>query len=132
MDVVMTLLEASELPRVLLANEHRIMTALGRHDVGVLRELMAPDLVFLTMHGGYLTAAEIFGIAAQLRVAHFEIAQPRVLPAGAGACAVSYELTQDGTLDGQPFTSHTYSTSLWTRRDGRWWVVFHQETPVLS
>lgn len=55
----MTILEASELPRVLLANEQRIMAALGRHDVGVLRELMAPDLVFLTMHGRCLTAVEI-------------------------------------------------------------------------
>jgi hypothetical protein len=128
----MTHLETSELTRLLIASEHRIMTALGQHDIDVLRELMAPDLVFLTMQGGYLTAAEIFGLAAQLRVAHFEIARPWVLPAGDTACAVSYELTQDGTLDGQPFTSHTYSTSLWTRREGRWWVVFHQETPVLS
>jgi ketosteroid isomerase-like protein len=127
----MTSGDTGELGHALIANEHRIMTALGCHDVVALRELMALDLVFLTSQGSH-TAAEMFGLAARLRVEQFEIGAPRVLPAGDSACVVSYELRQHGTLDGQPFASHTYSTSLWARRDGRWWAVFHQETPVLS
>jgi hypothetical protein len=46
----------------------------------------------------------------------------------ANTVVVSYTWTGSGTMMGQPVPSPTYSSTVWTKRAGKWMAVFHQET----
>lgn len=115
----------------LLANEHAIMRALSCNNVDVLRQLVAPDVVFLTDQG-YVWGDKIFELFSDLRVETFVIDQPHVVAAAADSAIVSYRLVQSGHFQGTAFASSTYSTSVWRETRDGWRVVFHQETPVAA
>ena len=116
----------------LLANEHAIMRALGRNDTAVLRGLMSPDVVFLTDQVGYIPGEDLFALFSDLRVETFAIDQVHVMQAGNHSAIISYRLIQSGHFQGAPFSSQTYSTSIWRSDAGSWRVVFHQETPIAA
>jgi hypothetical protein len=79
---------------------------------------------------GYVDADALFDLFGSLRVERFSIQNPHVLAVSEDARIVSYELKQNGLFGDEPYESHTYSTSFWQLREGRWQVTFHQETPV--
>jgi len=110
--------------------ERRIMRALSSGDTATLRGLLDPAVLFLTGDIGYVPAQDLFSIFGMLRVDSFSIDEMHALAPSPDARIVSYRLRQSGRFQDQPFSSDTYSTSVWALADGRWSVIMHQETPV--
>jgi len=44
---------------------------------------------------------------------------------------MTYTWSGQGTAMGQPVPSPVYASTVWTKKNGKWWAVFHQETPAM-
>jgi hypothetical protein len=60
----------------------------------------------------------------------WEIVNPRVTWLDEDAAVLLYAWTGTGKYGDQPLASTTMATTVWTRRNGKWLAVHHQETDV--
>lgn len=108
--------------------ETRIWDAQVRGDAAAERELLPADFLGVDQDG----FADLAGHLAQLDdgplTASFELTEARLTHITVEAVLLSYRA--DSRRPGRTETETVYISSLWVRRDGRWWNSFSQDTPV--
>lgn len=114
-----------------VALESQVWDALVRGDASADRELLGSDFL-----GVYPTGyADRSDHAGQLddgpTIATYLIADPRLIRVDDAAVLLCYRAEYRRARGGRPSDQETmYISSLWTKRNGRWWNTFSQDTPA--
>jgi len=115
--------------QMLIANEHALLDAVAKADKGSFLSLTLPDGVWTTKQGFVPMKLIADGLDAY-HLTKWEIVNPHVTWLDEDAAVLLYAWTGTGTYGDQPLASTTMATTVWTRRNGKWLAVHHQETDV--
>jgi hypothetical protein len=88
---------------------------------------VASDAVSADM-GGFMKVSDFTKTMDQMKVATWHVMNPQVLWVNDKTAVVAYTWMGKGTYQNQPLPETTYASSVWTERNGKWVVVFHQES----
>ncbi len=113
--------------KALIANEHKINEAVAKGDKATFTSLVAADSA-MADETGYMQMSDFLPMFDQVKVSTWKISDEKVHWAGANAAVVTYVWTGKGTFQGQPVPEKTYASTVWTKKDGKWVVVYHQES----
>jgi len=102
------------------------------HDRAVLEAMLAPDFVLITGKGAEADRNAFIKASTDPgeKLEPFVITHHRVVPLGADGGVASGEGIERGTQDGKPFVSHFRYADVFTRRGGKWVVVYTQVTAL--
>lgn len=110
-----------------VALETRVWEAQVRGDAEAERELLPADFLGVDQDG----PTDLTGHLAQLDdgpiTATFRLSGARLTEVSADAVLLTYRA--DSRRPGGTVQETVYISSLWVRRDGRWWNTFSQDTP---
>lgn len=115
--------------QMLIANERALHDAVARSDSASFVSLVLPDGVWTTTQG-FVPMNLLANGLSSFRVTKWDIVNPRVTRLGEDAAVVLYVWSGTGTFDNQPLASATLASTVWTRRNGRWLAVHHQQTQL--
>jgi hypothetical protein len=115
--------------KAIIANENKINEAVAKHDVKTFNELVAPDAVSAD-DAGFMKASDFTKSIDQLKVSTWHIMNTQVMWIDDKSAVLTYTWMGKGTYMNQPIPETTYASSVWTERNGKWVVVYHQETPA--
>jgi ketosteroid isomerase-like protein len=111
--------------------EDRLLQAMRTHDIAVLDELLADDLLFTDHLGRVVTKAWDLSEHRSGRMAiEALVPSERIVRAFPPAVVVSVRLAIRGTYDDARFDGDLRFTRLWMEHDGRWQVVAGASTAV--
>jgi hypothetical protein len=113
--------------KTLIANENRINEAVAKHDVKTFNELVANDAVSVDGNG-LVKVADFVKSMDQVKVGSWHIMDTQVQWVNDKTAIVTYTWMGSGSFKGEPFPPMTYSSSVWTDRNGKWVAVYHQES----
>ena len=124
---------AGDLTDDLVALEKAGWTAWSKGDAQAFNDLISEDAV-QAVAGGGITAgrdkimADVGSHGCEVEGFAFHDAKVRQL--SPDIALLSYTATQDATCEGKKLPGKVYSTAVYVRKDGKWWSVNYQETPI--
>ncbi|HKE44045.1 MAG TPA: nuclear transport factor 2 family protein [Steroidobacteraceae bacterium] len=139
------------MPRILLAlmaplllgaaaaTQHDVMSASDEFDAAqlhgdraTLERYLAGDMIFVRGSGKVTGRDEFIATFTSpgLKLEPFEVLDRRFIALGKDAGIVAGEAILRGTEDGKAFVEHIRYADTFTRREGRWQVVYVQVTPL--
>ena len=113
--------------KALIANENKINEAVAKHDVKTFTDLVANDAV--SADGmGVMKVADFVKSMNDMKVASWHIMDTQVYWVDDKTAVLTYSWMGSGTYKGEAIPATTYSSTVWTERNGKWVAVFHQES----
>jgi hypothetical protein len=119
--------DADALREQIVASERAGLDCLKRGDLAAFGEATAEDAVFVDSQGP-ATKAEVMEHTAGFRLTDYSIEDVRFVPVSAESGMISYRITESGNSHGHDFKARVYVSSLWAKRQGKWFCLFSQET----
>lgn len=122
----------SAVEKALMANETKITEMFAKKDIAGLKTLIAENGYGIDPMGGN----PVSQMYAELPKMDFKVTDQKLSDfhfqwIDDNTVVMSYTWTGKGTMMGQPLPSPTYSSTVWTKKNNKWWAVFHQETPAM-
>ena len=78
-------------------------------------------------------AESVKGIAAKpCTLNKYEFSNFKVTMLDTNTALVTYRATQDAMCGTMAMPANVYTSSIYVKRNGKWWAAFHQETPATS
>jgi hypothetical protein len=108
--------------------ERRVWDALVAGDAGADRALLSDDFVGVYPTGVAGRGDHAGQLAGGPTVSEYTVERPLLMSISGDAALLTYEARFRRTADAESETM--YVSSLWCRRDGRWFNTFSQDTPV--
>ena len=119
--------ERAAAEKLLIANERKVNEAVAKGDQATFISLVSADAVAADA-SGFVPTKMFVTMLDQLKMTKWDILNPQVVWIDATSAVLTYTWTGEGTLAGQPLPSKTYSSTVWTKKAGKWVAVYHQET----
>ena len=66
-----------------------------------------------------------------MKVTSWDMTDSKVQWVDATTAVHSYKWTVQGTYQGQPMPSPVWASTVWTKKNGKWMAMFHQESVVM-
>ena len=110
-----------------LALEERVWQAQVSGDAAAEREVLPEDFLGVDTGGFNDLERHLAQLADGPITAQYALSEARLLRLGEDAALLSYRA--DARSPGAEVEEVFYISSLWQRRDGRWWNTFSQDTP---
>jgi hypothetical protein len=117
--------QASE--ATLIANERALYEALAKHDAERFGALILPAGFWATP-SGFVPMDRLAAWLSAFELPRWGIENPRVVWTEGNSALVLYVRTGGGRFGDRPFAAMTLASTLWTKRDGKWVAVYHQES----
>src|SRR5262245_23549208 len=118
--------------KLLIANERALLDAVGKADRPAFESLVLLSDGFWVMNNGFLLVRQFAGSLDVFKLTKWDIVNPRVTWLSEGSAIVNYVWTGAGTLFDQPVAPLQSAVTVWTRRNGKWLAVSHQQTEVVN
>jgi hypothetical protein len=115
--------------KILIANERALHDAVTKADKASFLSLVLPDGVWTTKPGFVPMKLLVDGLD-NFKVTKWDIVNPHVTWIDESSAVVLYAWTGTGTFHNQPLASTTLASTVWTKRNGKWLAVHHQETDL--
>jgi hypothetical protein len=115
--------------RELIAQERALYGAVASGDRAAFDALVLPDGTWTT-GSGFVPMRLLAGALSSFELPQWDIVNPHVTRTGSDAAVVLYSRSGGGRYAGQPLAALTLASTVWTRRDGKWLAVHHQETDL--
>jgi hypothetical protein len=113
--------------KTLIANENKINEAVAKHYVKTFTDLVATDAI--SADGmGFMKVADFVKSMNDVKVASWHIMDTQVHWVDDKTAVLTYSWMGSGTFKGEALPATTYSSTVWTERNGKWVAVFHQES----
>ena len=113
----------------LIANERALQDAVARADKASFQSLVLPEGVWTTKRGFVALNLLVNGLDS-FNITEWDIVNPHVTWLDTDSAVLLYVWRGAGTLDNQPLASTSLASTVWTRRNGKWLAVHHQETDL--
>lgn len=115
----------------LIASEKMIMDAISKNDSAGFKNLVSMDGWVVTSRG----ANKVGDIVQHLfdpnvKTTSYSIEEPKVMMLNPDMALLTYKSMWAGTANGKTESETSYDSTLWVKRNGKWWAVFHQATKV--
>lgn len=113
--------------KTLITNENKVNEAVAKHDVKTFTDLVASDAV--SADGmGFMKVADFVKSINDVKIGSWHIMDTQVHWADDKTAVLTYTWMGSGTFKGEPLPATTFSSTVWTERNGKWVAVFHQES----
>jgi hypothetical protein len=120
--------------KTIIANERAISASFAKGNLAGFKEHVATDGFAIDPVMGPMTVAEFVkgwdAMVKDMKIASWDITDSKVQWVDANTAVHFYKWTGKGTFQGQPMPSPTWASTVWTKKNGKWAAVFHQETLV--
>jgi hypothetical protein len=120
--------------KTIIANERAISAAFAKGNLAGFKEHVAMDGFAIDPMMGPMSVAEFVkgfdAMVKEMKIESWDITDSKVQWVDANTAVHVYKWTGKGTYQGQPLPSPTWSSTVWTKKNGKWSAVFHQETLV--
>ena len=116
--------------KMLIANEHALLEAVAKADKGTFQSLVLPEGVWTTKTGFIPLKLLVDGLG-DFQVTKWDIVNPHVTWLDKDSAILLYSWMGTGTFQNQPLASITLASTVWTKRNGKWLAVHHQETDLI-
>lgn len=113
-----------------LALEEKVWQAQVSGDAAAEREVLPGDFLGVDVDGFADLEAHLAELDDGPITAQYALSEARLLRVDEDAVLLSYRA--DARAPGAEVEERFYITSLWQRREGRWWNTFSQDTPAGS
>lgn len=117
--------QASE--ATLIASERALYGALAKGDAERFRTLILPAGFWATP-SGFVPMDRLAGGLSAFELPQWGIENPHVVWTEGNSALVLYLRTGAGRFGDRPFAAMTLASTLWTKHDGKWVAVYHQES----
>jgi hypothetical protein len=117
--------------KMLIANERALQAAVAKADKASFLSLVLSEGTWTTKQGFVPMALLVNGLE-QFELTKWDIVNPHVTWLDDDSAIVVYVWTGTGTFHNQPLASTTLASTVWTRRNGTWLAVHHQQTDLLK
>jgi hypothetical protein len=124
--------DIAKLREELMALERQSWEALKARDRAAVRRALPDDAQQIFAGGGRYFKSEILNHMPDYRLDNYEIdPQYGLRMISPDVAALLYRVTAEGAarLD-RTISTKVLASSIYVRRDGKWWSVLYQETPV--
>jgi hypothetical protein len=111
----------------LITNERALYDAVAKNDPERFRSLVLSDGFWATP-SGWVPMGPLAGGLSAFEVPKWAIENPRVVWTDGNSALLLYIRTGGGLYGDRPFAPMTLASTLWTKRDGKWVAVYHQES----
>jgi hypothetical protein len=119
--------------KALIANERAVNEAVAKGNLAGFKQYVAADGWAIDPSMGRASIADfVKGFDAMVKdtkMASWDISDSKVQWVDANTAVHTYKWTGKGTYKGQPIPSPTWASTVWTKKNGKWSAVFHQESP---
>ena len=115
------------LEKALIANERKVNDAVAKGDKAAFTALVSAD-GWAADGNGFMKTADFVPMLDQVKIASYKISDEKVMWVDANTAVVAYTWTGSGTFQGQPIPAKVYSSTVWTKKNGKWVAAFHQES----
>jgi len=113
----------------LLANERALYEAVANNDKPAFRALVLPEGMWTTA-SGFIPMGQLADHLTSFQLPKWGGENLHVTWTDDNAAMVGYVRTGGGSFNRQSFAITTVATTLWTKHDGKWVAVHHQETDL--
>lgn len=122
---------AKSLIQELAAIEQRTHDALRAKDVAYIEALTTDNLIVYSM--GKVSDRQ--GAIDQWRnlpcdIRSMVVGEPELVEMSGEMAMLTYRTKADGTCDGKPMPTESWSATLFVKQDGKWKVAYHQDVPA--
>jgi len=118
--------------KTIIANERAVNDAVAKANLaGFTQHVTADGWAVDRMEGRMAVADFIKGfdqMAKDMKISSWDITDSKVQWVDATTAVHSYKWTGQGTNQGQPMASPVWASTVWTKKNGKWMAVFHQES----
>ena len=119
--------------KALIANERAVNEAVAKGNLAGFKQYVAADGWAIDPSMGRASIADfVKGFDAMVKdtkMESWDISDSKVQWVDANTAVHTYKWTGKGTYKGQPIPSPTWASTVWTKKNGKWSAVFHQESP---
>ena len=119
--------------KALIANERAVNEAVAKGNLAGFKQYVAADGWAINPSMGRASIADfVKGFDAMVKdtkMESWDITDSKVQWVDANTAVHTYKWTGKGTYKGQPIPSPTWASTVWTKKNGKWSAVFHQESP---
>ena len=120
--------------KTIIANERAINDAVVKVNVAGFTQFVAADGWSVDGMSGRMAVADFIKgfdqMAKDMKVTSWDITDSQVQWVDATTAVHSYKWTGVGTYQGQPMPSPVWASTVWTKKNGKWMAMFHQESVV--
>jgi len=116
--------------KLLVANERALYGAVANADKAAFESLTSPEGIWTTPYG-FTPMKLLADTLEQFQVPKWGIENPRVIWSDDSCALLLYVRTGGGQFGDQSFAPMTLASTLWTKRNGKWVAVHHQETDLV-
>lgn len=111
----------------LIAKERALYEAVAKHDAERFRSLTLPSGFWATP-SGFVPIDRLADGLSPFELPEGGMDNPHVVWTEGNSALVLYLRTGGGRFGERPFPSMMLASTLWTKRDGKWLAVYHQES----
>jgi len=123
--------QGAAVDEMLIANERALYDAVAKGDKASFQSLVLAEGVWTTKPGFVPMKLLIDGLES-FTVTKWDIVNPHVTWLDQDSAIVLYAWTGAGAFQNQPLAPTTLASTVWTKRNGKWVAVHHQETDLMK
>ena len=118
--------------KTIVAQERAVSDAFAKGNLAGFKEHVAAEGWSIDPVMGPTSVADFVkgfeAMAKEMKIASWDITDSRFQWLDANTAVHIYKWTGKGTYQGQPLPSPTWSSTVWSKKNGKWTALFHQET----
>jgi hypothetical protein len=116
---------------MIIANEKQIADAVNNNKPDDFKKLVSMDGWVISPMGTAKVADIInYIFNPDVKTTSYAMEDSKVMMIDANTALLTYKSIWAGTDKGKAMSENSYDSTLWVKRDGKWWAVFHQTTKV--
>ncbi len=118
--------------KTIIANERAVNDAFAKGNVAGFKEHVAVEGYAIDSMMGRAPVADLVkdfaNLTKDLKLSSWDITESKVQWIDANTAVHTYKWTGAGTHQGQPVPSPAWASTVWTKKNGKWVAMFHQES----
>jgi ketosteroid isomerase-like protein len=118
--------------KMLIANERAVNEAVVKGDLATFKKHVSADAWSIDPMGGRASVADFIkgfeAMAKDFKITSWDITETHTIWVDANTAVLTYKWTGTGTYQGQPVPSPVWTSTVWTKKGGKWMAIFHQES----
>ena len=118
--------------KTIIANERAVNGAVAKADLAAFKEHVALDGWAVDSMMGRMSIADFVkgfdAMAKEMKISSWDITDSKVQWVDANTAVHTYKWSGTGTYQGQPIPSPAWASTVWTKKNGKWTAMFHQES----
>ncbi len=125
-----SILQAQDLKADILTNETKVwQTFVGAHpDTAAFQRVVTSDYLCIEATGVLMTKAENVTQLSHLTFSSFKIQDPQVRELSSSSALIVARVRYSGTADGHDISGETLTSTVWVKRENKWFAKLHTET----